>query len=66
MFRCLVEDGRGFHHFNHERRAPPRQVIGGPDAAEQAVDNADMGPSGRHIGAHLRQNGDEGVLPQKR
>jgi hypothetical protein len=30
----LVEDRRGFDHFDHEGRPATRQVIGGADAAE--------------------------------
>ena len=38
MARPLIQDSRGFDHLDHEGRATPRQIIGGPDPAEQAVD----------------------------
>lgn len=39
----LVEDRRRFHHLDHEGRAPARQIVGGADAREKPVDDADMG-----------------------
>ena len=43
LFRRLIEDGGGLHHLDHEGRTAARQIVGGADAAEQLVDNADMG-----------------------
>ena len=51
----LVEDGGGLDHFDHEGRAAARQIIGGADAAEQAVDDADARFCRGNEGAHLRQ-----------
>ena len=39
----LVQDRRGLDHLDHEGRAAAREVIGGADAREQPVDDADMG-----------------------
>ena len=61
----LVQDRRGLDHLDHEGRAAARQIVGGADPAEQAVDDADPGRAGRHVGAHLRQDRDQRVLPQK-
>ena len=61
----LIEDGRRLHHLDHERRAPARQIVGGADAAEQAIDRADGRRARRHVGAHLRQHGDQRVLAQE-
>ena len=61
----LVEDRRGLDHLDHEGRAPARQIVGGADPAEQTVDDADARRFGRDEGAHLRQHGDERVLPQE-
>ena len=38
----LVEDRRGLDHLDHEGRAAAREIVGGADAAEQAVDDADV------------------------
>ena len=62
----LVEDRGGLDHLDHEGRAPAREIVGGADAAEQPVDHADMRRCRRHEAAHLRQHGDQRVLPQKR
>ena len=62
----LVEDGRRLHHLDHEGRTPPGKVVGGAHAAEQAVDDADMGALRRHERTHLGEDGDQRVLPQKR
>ena len=37
----LVQDRRGLGHFDHEGRAPARQIVGRADPAEQAIDDAD-------------------------
>ncbi len=61
----LMQDGGGFHHFHHERAAATRQIVGGADAAEQAIHHADMRPPGRHEAAHLRQHRDQCILAQE-
>ncbi len=61
----LVQDGGGLDHLDHEGRSSPREIVGGADAAEQAVDDADMGALRRHIAADLRQHGDQRVLAQE-
>ena len=55
----------GLDHLDHEGRAAARQIVGGADAAEQPVDDADMRALGRHEGADLREDGDQRVLPQE-
>ena len=62
----LVQDRRGLDHLDHEGRAAAGQIVGGADPAEQPVDDADAGARGRHEAAHLRQDRDQRVLPQKR
>jgi hypothetical protein len=44
----LVEDGRGFHHFDHEGGAAARQVVRRANSREHRVDNPDMGGARRH------------------
>ena len=61
----LVEDAARLHHLDHEGGAPARQVVGGTDAREQPVDDADVRRARRHERAHLRQHGDECVLAQE-
>ena len=61
----LVEDRRGLDHLDHEGRAAAGKVVGGADAREQPVDDADMRRAGRHEGADLREHDDERVLAQK-
>ena len=39
----LIEDRRGLDHLDHESRVAARQIVGGADAREQPVDDADMG-----------------------
>jgi hypothetical protein len=51
----LIEDGRGFDHFDHEGRPPARQIIRSTHAAEQLADQTDAGTLGRHKAAHLCQ-----------
>ena len=62
----LVQDRRGLDHLDHKGRAAARQIVGGANPAEQAVDDADPRRARRHKGADLCQDRDEGVLPQKR
>ena len=61
----LVQDRGGLDHLDHEGRAPAREIVGGADAREQPVDDADMGRLRRHEGAHLRQHRDQRVLAQE-
>ena len=42
----LIEDRRGLHHLDHERRSTSREIVCGADAAEQPVDHADVGGGG--------------------
>ena len=44
----LVEDRRRLDHLDHEGRAAAREIVGRADAAEQPVDDADMGRPRRH------------------
>ena len=64
--RRPVENGGGFHHLDHEGRASARQIVGGADAREQTVDNAELGALSPAQAAHLSQNNDERVLTQER
>ena len=65
-FAGLIENGGGFHHLDHEGRASAGEIVGGADAREQAIDNAELGAFRRHEAAHLGQNNDERVLAQER
>ena len=38
----LVQDRGGLGHFHHEGGAAARQIVGGADAREQAIDHADV------------------------
>ena len=60
----LVQDRRRLDHLDHEGRAPAREVVGGADAREQPVDDAEMRVAGRHEGADLGEHGDQRVLAQ--
>ena len=62
----LIQNRRRFDHFNHKGRPPPRQIVRGPNPAEQLTDQPDMRRFRRHKAARLRQQGDQRVLPQKR
>ena len=63
--RGLSQDGGGFDHFDHEGRLAACQIVRGPDAAEQAIGNAD-GRAGRgYEAAGLGHQDDEGVLAQE-
>ncbi len=64
-FARLVEDRRGLDHLDHEGRAAAGQIVGRADAAEQPVDDADLGFGGRHERTDLRQQRDQRVLPQE-
>ncbi len=52
----LVEDGRRLDHLDHEGRTAARQIVGGADAAEQPVDDADPAVVRRHEAADLRHD----------
>ena len=56
---------RGLHHLHHEGGAAARQIVGGADAREQPVDDADPRPRRRHEAADLRQQRDQRVLAQE-
>src|SRR5882724_7568240 len=62
----LVEDRRALDHLDHERRAAPRQIVGGADPAEQPVDGTDARLARRYERADLREDRDQRVLPQER
>ena len=53
VFGGAVQNGGRFRHFHHEGRASARQVVGGANAREDAVDGADGGGRGRHVAAHV-------------
>ncbi len=54
-----MEDVGGLGHLDHEGRLAAGEIVAGADAAEDFVDDADVRSFGGHIGAHLRQDGDE-------
>src|SRR5690606_5445538 len=61
----LIKDGGGFHHFHHKSRPSARQIIGGADPTEKPVNNTDMSRRRRNESPHLRQDGNQRILPQK-
>ena len=61
----LIEDRGGFDHFDHEGRAASGKIVGRAHPAVQSVNDADAGAICRHIGADLRQNGNQRVLSQE-
>ena len=64
-FAGLVEDDGGLDHLDHEGGAAAREIVGRADAREQPVDDADPRPRRRHVGADLRHQRDQRVLPQE-
>ena len=60
----LVQDGRGFDHLGHERRAAPREIVGRADAGKHAIDDAEPQLARRHIRARLRQHSEQRDLAQ--
>ncbi len=60
----LLEDQGHLFHLHHEGALPPRQVVGGPDAGIDAVQEGQGGLLGGHKAPHLGQEGDEGRLAQ--
>ena len=63
--RGVAEDVGRLEHLDHEGGLVAEEVVGGADAAEEPVDDAEGGVGGGDEGARLRQDGDEGVLPQE-
>ena len=63
--RRLREDGGGLDHLDHEGRTAAREIVRGADAAEQAVDDADLGAGGGDEAAGLREHGDQRGLAQE-
>ena len=61
----LREDGGGFDHFDHEGRAPAREIVARADAAEQPVDEAEPCRDGGDKAARLREHDDERILAEK-
>ena len=59
-----VEDHGGLGHLHHEGGAAARQVVGGADAGEDAIDDRAAGGLGGHKGTHLGQDGDQRGLAQ--
>ena len=58
----VVDDEGGLVHFDHEGGLALREVVGGADAAEDFVDEADGGFFGGDVGSDLGHEGDEGDL----
>ena len=55
----LIEDGGGLDHLDHEGGAAAGEIVGGADAAEQPIDDADMGLTRRHEGTGLGEHDDQ-------
>ncbi|KZL86673.1 hypothetical protein CI238_04254, partial [Colletotrichum incanum] len=64
--RSAAQDLRRLHHLDHEGALVAVQVVGGPDAAEDGVDDTQLGVVGGHVATDLREDSDERVLPQER
>lgn len=58
----VIEDVGGFVHFDHEGGVTASEFIGGADAREDAVDDADVGVKGGDPRTDLGHEGDEGDL----
>ena len=63
--RRLGEDRRGLDHLDHEGRAAAREIVRCADAAEQAVDEAELRALGGHEAAGLGEHRDQRVLAQE-
>ena len=63
--RRLGEDRRGLDHLDHEGRTAAREIVGGADAAEQAVDDADPRARGRDEAAGLGEHRDQRGLAEE-
>ncbi|MNS44574.1 hypothetical protein D3C72_770190 [compost metagenome] len=61
-FGGVVQDVRGFAHFDHEGRTPAGQVIAGTDSGEDAVDQRQLTTGCRHEAADVRQQHDQSGL----
>ena len=66
VFIRLVKDRGCFHHFNHEGRAPPREVIRGTNAAEKLTHDTNVSVARRDETTHLSKDSDKSVLTKKR
>ena len=64
-FIRLIQNAGGFDHLNHKGRTAARQIVRSADTGKNLVDNADMRAFAGNKGAHLRHNGNDGVLPQE-
>ena len=60
----VVQDDGRLDHFDQEGGLALDQRIGGADAGEDAVADADLGPGGGNEAAGLGQDDDQGVLAQ--
>ena len=61
----LVEDRGGLDHLDHEGGAAAGEIVGGADAGEERIDDADMGGFRRHEGPRLGEDGDQRVLAEE-
>ncbi len=61
----LIEDGGSLDHLDHEGGAAAGEIVGGADAAEEPIDDADMGLARRHEGTGLGEHDDERVLAEE-
>jgi len=62
LFGCVIDDEGGLIHLDHEGGLAFGEIIGGSDAAENAVGEADVGVLSRDVGTDLGHEGDEGDL----
>ena len=60
---ALLQDVRRLGHFEHERRAAAREIVGGADAREDAIHGPQHGAPRGHEAADVRENDDERRLP---
>ena len=58
----LGEDACDLDHLGEKRAAAGREVVGGPDPGEDAVDESHLGLPGGHEAADLRHDDDQGRL----
>ena len=66
VFIRLIKDRGGFHHFDHEGRAPTCEVIRGAYAAEKLAHDTNVSVACRDETTHLSKDSDKSILTKKR